>query len=102
MPSVIGWRRHTSAWKCKRLYTLSENVPKTKWVERYMVGISHPSRILTQQEIDKQMEEVNRALQIGHLIAVEQNFTIITDDDKEVITQYVVYHIGFRHRPPGK
>lgn len=84
---------------------MKEDVPqKVKWVERYTVGITHPSKFLTQDEIDQQMSRVNDALRFGDLIAVEQNFTVLKDPatNGEILTQYIVYHIGFRYRPPGK
>ena len=80
----------------------SFDVPDIKWVERFVVGISNPDRYLTQDEIDSQMEVVNKALRYGKLVSVEQNFTIMSLGKKDIITQYTVYHVGFKQRPPGK
>ena len=80
----------------------SFDIPDIKWVERFIVGTTHPKNPLFQKEIDKQMNAVNRALRYGRLIGIEQNFTVLTDEKKDIITQYTVYHVGFKHRPPGK
>lgn len=90
-------------WEFSRIYSMhSADFSDVKWVERYTVGISHPERYLTQTEIDKQLEQVNRSLRYGKLISVEQNFTIMSSGGKDIITQYTVYHVGFKSRPPGK
>lgn len=80
----------------------TSNGSVSKWVERYTVGMSHPDRYLTQDEIDKQMDVVNRALRYGRIVSVEQNFTIMSLGKKDIVTQYTVYHVGFKQRPPGK
>jgi hypothetical protein len=89
--------------KFRKAYTMTSfDVPDIKWVERFIVGISSPDRYLTQQEIEKQMTAVNRALRYGKIISVEQNFTIISHGKKDILTQYTVYHVGFKSRPPGQ
>ena len=104
MTSAANHRRQArQKWKFNRIYTMSKfDVPDIKWVERYVVGISHPDKYLTQEEIDRQMDWVNRALRYGRIISVEQNFTILNHGKKDILTQYTVYHVGFRQRPPGK
>jgi hypothetical protein len=104
MTSAAHWRKSTRRkWEFDRIYSMqTSDFSDVQWVERYTVGISHPERYLTQNEINKQMDEVNRALRYGKLIAVEQNFTLLSCGGKDIITQYTVYHVGFKHRPPGK
>ena len=105
MTSAAQWRRQTPRWDFSRIYNMQSTESEfsdVKWVERFTVGISHPERFLTQKEIDCQMEKVNRALRFGKLIAVEQNFTLMSCGGKDIITQYTVYHVGFKNRPPGK
>jgi hypothetical protein len=104
MTSAAHWRKQSKEeWKFEKIYTMqSFDVPDIKWVERYIVGISTPDRYLTQAEIDKQMEKVNKALRYGRIVSVEQNFTIMSLGKKDIITQYTVYHVGFKQRPPGK
>jgi len=90
-------------WKFRRTYSMTEfEVPDIKWVERYVVGTTHPKKPLTQKEIQKQLDMVNRALRYGKIVAIEQNFTDLTNGEKDIVTQYTVYHVGFKHRPPGK
>lgn len=97
------WKCNRPKWKLNRIYSMNEfDVPDIKWVERYIVGITHPATSLSQPEIDRQLEVVNRALRHGKIVAVEQNFTILTSEGKDIITQYTVYHVGFKHRPSGK
>jgi len=90
-------------WKSSRIYTMAKfNVPDIKWVERYLVGISTLDRPLKQNEIEAQMSLVNRALRYGIIVSVEQNFIILTCGEKDTLTQYTVYHVGFKQRPAGK
>ena len=104
MTGAAHWRRQSKdEWKRKKIFTMqSFDVPDIKWVERFIVGISNPDRYLTQSEIDSQMEVVNKALRYGKIVSVEQNFTIMSLGKKDIITQYTVYHVGFKQRPPGK
>jgi len=78
------------------------DVPEIKWVERFIVGSSSLEHPMTPKEIQIQMDAVNRALRYGKIIAIEQNFNIITVGNKDTISQYTVYHVGFRNRPAGK
>ena len=104
MTAGAGWRKQSpSKWEFDRIYTMTDfDVPDIKWVERFVVGMTHPDRFLTNKEIDQQMEGVNRALRYGKIISVEQNFTILTCGKKDILTQYTVYHVGFKQRPQGK
>lgn len=104
MTTAAQWRKISrSKWEFNRIYSMqSFDLPDIKWVERYTVGITHPDKYLTQNEIKKQLEKVNRALRFGKIVAVEQNFTILENAGKDIITQYTVYHVGFKNRPPGK
>lgn len=96
-------RQTLPKWDIDRIYTMTTfDVPDVKWIERYVVGISSPDKFLTQKEIEKQLDEVNRALRYGKLVSIEQNFTLLSSGNKNIITQYTVYHVGFKQRPPGK
>lgn len=91
----------------ERTYSMvSFDIPEVKWVERYKIGLSHPDKGWDGTEVEavaeKQVEALNRALRYGIVIGVERNFTTIKIDDKEVLTGYLVYHVGFRNRPRGK
>jgi hypothetical protein len=104
MTAAARWKKVTvPPWKFEKVFSMhSFDIPDIKWIERFTVGISNPDRYLTQKEIDKQLDRVNKALRYGKLVAVEQNFTIMSSGNKDIIAQYTVYHVGFKHRPPGK
>jgi len=90
-----------------RLYSMvTYDIPDVKWVERYVMGMTHPNEDLTGEEREevatKQIDKLNRALRYGVILGIERNFSTIFLEDKEVLTGYLVYHIGFRHRPIGK
>lgn len=86
-----------------RIYSMAHfDIPDIRWVERFPVGMTHPDKELTQKEIEWQAERLNRALRYGKIIGVERNFTNIQVDNKTVLTSYLVYHIGYKSRPPGK
>lgn len=98
----LNWRKKQK-WKIDKIYTMkSFDFPDVKWVERFVVGISNPDLYLTQDEINKQLEKVNKALRYGRIISIEQNFTIFSREGKDIITQYTVYHVGYKKRPSGK
>jgi hypothetical protein len=100
-------REPTTGSDFERLYSMvTYDIPDVRWIERYTMGMKHPNQDFTATEIEeiskKQCDELNRSLRYGIIIGVERNFTIITIDDKEVRLGYLVYHVGFRHRPIGR
>jgi hypothetical protein len=87
-----------------RTYSMvSFDLPDVRWVERYTIGVSNPYKHqLTEDEVRQQVDLLNRALRYGIIVAVERNFTTLKIDGNEIDTWYVVYHVGFKRRPPGK
>jgi len=90
-----------------RLYSMvTYDIPDVRWIERYTMGTIHPNKDLTSAEIEEmaksQCDALNRALRYGIIMGIERNFTTICIDDKEVRLGYLVYHVGYRNRPPGK
>lgn len=87
----------------ERIYSMvSFDIPEVKWVERVTVGMIHPSTEYDlEQEAQRQLDKLNKSLRYGMIIGVERNFTVIKISDKEVITGYLVYHIGYKSRPLG-
>jgi len=86
-----------------RMYTLvTFDIPEVKWVERIIVGNPGLDYDLTEEEREQQMAKLNRALRYGIIVGIERNFDTIIIDDKEVLTGFLVYHVGFRNRPIGK
>ena len=91
----------------ERMYSMvTYDIPDVRYIERYKIGMVHPSKDLTGEEIEhmakNQTDALNRALRYGIVIGVERNFTTIKIDDKEILSGYLVYHVGFRNRPLGK
>jgi hypothetical protein len=89
-----------------KIYSMvSFDIPEVKWVERYVVGLSHPKKDWTGDEVEamavRQMTRLNTALRYGMIMGVERNFTEINMDGKSVLTGYLVYHVGFKTRPTG-
>ena len=74
------------------------DVNEVRHVERFVVGTTHPLKPLTESEKKQQLDKLNRALRYGIIITTEQNFTIIEESGRELITTYVVYHVGFKHK----
>ena len=86
-----------------RIYTIAHfDLPDIRWVERFTVGSTHPDRELTQEEVEWQMRKVNAALRYGKITGLERNLVTIELGSKTVTTSYLIYHIGFKSRPPGK
>jgi len=90
-----------------KIYSMvSFDIPDVRWVERYVIGLSHPKKDWTGNEAEamaqKQINALNRALRHGMVMGIERNFTEIHIDGKNVLTGYLVYHVGFKKRPAGK
>jgi len=90
-----------------RIYSMvTYDIPDVKWIERFVIGMVDPRKDWTGRETEamakKETQRLNSALRYGVLLGVERNFTIVKLEDKEIISGYLVYHVGFRHRPIGK
>jgi hypothetical protein len=91
----------------ENLYTLATfDIPQVKWVERFKVGLQQPIPGLSAKKVnqmaEKEAKALNDALRYGMILGVERNFTDIQIGGRKVLTGYLVYHVGFRRRPPGK
>ena len=77
-------------------YSLSDN----KFVIRYVVGNTDPEKMTDEAAIAKQTERRNDALsRCGRLVAQEKNFFILNIGEHQVVSQYIVYHVGFERKP---
>lgn len=77
-------------------YSLSDN----KFVIRYVVGNSNPEKMPDEAAMAKQIERLNDALSRGgRLVAQEKNFFILNIGEHQVVSQYIVYHVGFERKP---
>lgn len=75
--------------------------PEIVYVRRVVVGNSRPDKWLSEAEIAKQQEEVNRLLNEfprGRIIGLEKNVYLLNWGEHQAIVQYLVYHIGFTKR----
>jgi len=72
-------------------------------VERVVVGNTDPSRIKSEEEIQKAMDKVNflldRASPKGKLIGQEKGFSVYQLGEHQVVLQHIVYHVGFIRKP---
>lgn len=77
-------------------YSLSDY----KFVARYVVGNSNAEKLPDEAVIQSQLSELNAALSRGgRLIGQEKNFFILNIGEHQVVSQYIVYHVGFERKP---
>lgn len=72
------------------------------FVKRIIIGNNNPEKVVTDAEIEKQVNLLNKCLQEypkGKIIGIERNFFILNIGEHQVIMQYTVYHIGFKRKP---
>lgn len=71
-----------------------------KFVARYVVGNKSAEKLPDEKEMERQMKELNEALSRGgRIIAQEKNFFILNIGEHQVVSQYIVYHVGFERKP---
>lgn len=71
-----------------------------RFVVRYVVGNRDTEKLPDEKVMEKQMGELNLALSRGgRIIAQEKNFFILNIGEHQVVSQYIVYHIGFERKP---
>lgn len=72
------------------------------YVYRLVVGNSNPECEPDEERHHKQVELLNKCLSSvpkGKIIAQEKNFYILNIGEHQTVMQYIVYHIGFSHKP---
>lgn len=72
------------------------------YIKRITVGNSDPSRLKTEEEIEKAMKLVNECLTKspkGKIIAMDKSFAVYNIGEHQVVLQTVTYHIGFSRKP---
>lgn len=74
---------------------------EVKWIETYMVGSSDLTDPLKPNEREKQIERINRELRSAIILSVETNMKEISCGEGFIIHQWTIYHLGYKHRPPG-
>ena len=73
-----------------------------KFVKRIVVGNSDPNQMLSDDEIQEQMDFLNRCLAEspkGSILGVDKNFMILGIGDNQVVLQSVAYHVGWKRKP---
>ncbi len=71
-----------------------------RFVVRYVVGNRDAEKLPDEKVMEKQMKELNEALSRGgRIIAQEKNFFILNIGEHQVVSQYIVYHVGFERKP---
>lgn len=71
-----------------------------RFVVRYVVGNRDAEKLPDEKVMEKQMGELNLALSRGgRIIAQEKNFFILNIGEHQVVSQYIVYHVGFERKP---
>ena len=71
-----------------------------RFVVRYVVGNRDAEKLPDEKNMEKQMAELNLALSRGgKIIAQEKNFFILNIGEHQVVSQYIVYHVGFERKP---
>lgn len=79
---------------------MAYSVSDFKFVARYAVGNTDAEKLPDETETAKQTERLNAALSRGgRIIAQEKNFYILNIGEHQVVSQYVVYHVGFERKP---
>jgi hypothetical protein len=75
-----------------------------RFVKRISVGTSDPAHILTEEDIQKAMDLLNRCLTgppKGKIIGIEKSFKILNIGEHQAVLQWIVYHVGFKRKPIG-
>lgn len=76
-------------------------IEEVKHMERVVVGPARVDRLPSQEEIQGQMDHVNRCLSEGRgqLVGSEKGMLVIQAGDQQLVVQHTVYHIGFKRKP---
>lgn len=80
------------------MFDLSE----ISYIKRITVGSTNPELQRHPNEIEMQMEVVNRCLREtpkGKILAMERNFSLLNINEHQVVLQSITYHIGFTRKP---
>lgn len=80
------------------MFDLSE----VRYIKRISVGTSDPSKMLSEEEVQKSMDLLNKCLTEppkGTLIGIEKSFKILNIGEHQAVLQWLVYHVGFARKP---
>lgn len=76
-------------------------IGEVSFIQRAVVGPTRADRLPSQDEIDAQMDFINRCLSEGRgqLVGTEKGLVVIQSSDQQIVVQHTVYHIGFKRKP---
>ena len=80
------------------MFDLSE----VRYIKRISIGTSDPSKMLSEEEVQKSMDLLNKCLTEppkGTLIGIEKSFKILNIGEHQAVLQWLVYHVGFARKP---
>lgn len=80
------------------MFDLSE----IRYVKRISIGTSNPSAILSEEEIQRAMDLLNKCLSgppKGTIVGIEKSFKILNIGEHQAVLQWLVYHVGFTRKP---
>lgn len=72
------------------------------FVKRIVVGNTDPEQLLSEEEIRKASDLLNRCLSEsprGRIVGIEKNFVLLNIGEHQVVMQSMAYHIGFTRKP---
>tara|TARA_R100001244_G_scaffold25113_2_gene25350 strand:+ start:18195 stop:18521 length:327 start_codon:yes stop_codon:yes gene_type:complete len=88
---------------CRRIDYMPDWDPtEIKWVETMMVGSSDPTDPMRSSERQKQVDDLNKELRFSIILSIETNMKEVSCGQGFIIHQWTIYHLGYKHRPPGK
>jgi len=80
------------------MFDLSE----VRYVKRITVGNSNPAQVVSEEEVQKAMDLLNKCLAgppPGTIIGIEKSFKILNIGEHQAVLQWIVYHVGFARKP---
>jgi len=80
------------------MFDLSE----VRYVKRITVGNSNPAQVISEEEVQKAMDLLNKCLAgppAGTIIGIEKSFKILNIGEHQAVLQWIVYHVGFARKP---
>ena len=72
------------------------------YVKRIAVGTSNPNLMLSEEEIQKAVDLLNRCLTgppKGTIVGIEKSFKVLSIGEHQAVLQWLVYHVGFPRKP---
>ena len=79
---------------------MAESWYDVRYVARFVVGNPDAEKLPDEAAIGRQTRDLNEALAHGgRIVAQEKNFFLLNIGEHQIVSQYVVYHVGFKRKP---